>query len=490
MTPSIWDVAVIGAGLTGSALTIQLARRMPAGSRILLIGSPKEIGHGLAYGTTNPNHLLNVRAKRMSLDPEDDDQFVEWLAERPQCDEIPSRAALDEAYVSRSAYGDYVRSALLKAITNAKRRLILTVIEGTAVSLRPDERGFAIRLASGERFRAASAALCLGHAPGRFPISVNAIDAAAKERLIADPWGDYRLNRIAADASVLFVGTGLTMIDQVLTLHRAGHTGPMTAVSRHGLLPAAHADTRAEPRRPEIAEGERGLGRLFRSVVGAARREEAGGGDWRAVIDGLRPITQTLWQGLSPADRRRFGRHLAALWSTHRHRMAPAVAGTIERLRSEGRLAVRAARLIAIRQRVERPIAVLQARSTSTIEVKPFDWIVNCSGVGGFAATAEQPLIAELLTQGIVRPDPLRLGLDVTPACALVGREGAPSSRLLALGPLTAGRFFEITAVPDIKHQCAEIAEALAGIAASRGRPTGLMPARVAAGGRKAPFGR
>ena len=46
-----YDVAVIGAGFTGSALAVQLAEAMPAGSKILLLGAPKATAKGVAYGT-------------------------------------------------------------------------------------------------------------------------------------------------------------------------------------------------------------------------------------------------------------------------------------------------------------------------------------------------------------------------------------------------------------------------------------------------------
>ena len=40
----------------------------------------------------------------------------------------------------------------------------------------------------------------------------------------------------------LLVGTGLSMIDTVLTLHHQGHAGKIYAVSRHGLLPLSHSE--------------------------------------------------------------------------------------------------------------------------------------------------------------------------------------------------------------------------------------------------------
>ena len=67
--------------------------------------------------------------------------------------------------------------------------------------------------------------------------------------------------------------------------------------------------------------------------------------------------------------------------------------------------------------------------------------------------------IRSLLRDGVVRPDPLRLGLDVTGNCALLNRDGAISRRLFAVGPVTKGTFWEMTAVPDIRRQTEKLAE-------------------------------
>jgi uncharacterized NAD(P)/FAD-binding protein YdhS len=69
-----------------------------------------------------------------------------------------------------------------------------------------------------------------------------------------------------------------------------------------------------------------------------------------------------------------------------------------------------------------------------------------------------------MLAEGIVRPDPLRLGLDVTPSCALLRQDGAISRRLFAVGPVTKGSFWEMTAVPDIRRQCEFLAQHMASL--------------------------
>src|SRR5712692_635164 len=113
MTAPAYDVLILGAGFTGTALAIQLARRLPAQSRVLLVGTPKATGRGLAYGTDNPEHLLNVRAERMSLFPDDPGHFVHWLEWREPG--RPARRGVADSYAPRLLYGRYVRDCLRRS---------------------------------------------------------------------------------------------------------------------------------------------------------------------------------------------------------------------------------------------------------------------------------------------------------------------------------------------------------------------------------------
>jgi uncharacterized NAD(P)/FAD-binding protein YdhS len=70
-------------------------------------------------------------------------------------------------------------------------------------------------------------------------------------------------------------------------------------------------------------------------------------------------------------------------------------------------------------------------------------------------------VLRSLFDQGLARPDRLRIGLDIGTDCALIGRDGVPSRRLFAIGPLTRAAYWEIIAIPDIRNQCAELAAQL-----------------------------
>jgi uncharacterized NAD(P)/FAD-binding protein YdhS len=87
--------------------------------------------------------------------------------------------------------------------------------------------------------------------------------------------------------------------------------------------------------------------------------------------------------------------------------------------------------------------------------------LIDCSGLNSDCTKLDQPLLKQLLETGLIRPDPLRLGVDVTDTGALIDRDGNASSDLLALGPITKGAFWEIIAVPDLRVACEAMAARL-----------------------------
>jgi uncharacterized NAD(P)/FAD-binding protein YdhS len=280
-------------------------------------------------------------------------------------------------------------------------------------------------------------------------------------------------------APVLLIGTGLTMVDTAISLLDRGHTGPIHALSRRGLLPRRHGTGAATA---AVALIERplpttvaGLTRLLREEVAEVARQ---GRDWRAVMDGLRPATQDIWQPMPLKERARFIRHLRPWWEVHRHRVSPAVSDRIEAAIARGQLASGAIRVRAMRVKSGSVLVTHRPRRAQADHSLQVERVINCSGPGCDYDRIADPLIRRLLDRGDIRPDPLRLGLDVSSVCALRNRQGEIWQRLYAVGPVTKPLFWEVTSVPDIRRQC----EALAGLLSARLAPilpseTGLAPA-------------
>ena len=446
------DVAVIGAGFAGVALAVRLLWTLPDGAQLLLVGTPGETGHGCAYGTELPDHLLNVRAGRMSVVSDEPYHFVSWLRQHGH-----GNADLEESYQPRPLYGTYLRDTLYKSSAAQRGRVRTEVHEGTVIDLERQAGGFAVQLGDGQRVKAKAVILATGNARGDFPFGVG--DAGdAIDFMIRDPFFDYRMKSIGTDTRVLLVGTGLTMVDQLLRLEANGHQKPVTAVSRHGLLPSAHPSRPRGVRQPELPVGA-SLAALLRSFIADSRQAIREGDDWQSVLDGIRPHLPRLWRGLSPADRARFFRHAEAFWSVHRHRMAPSIGTRVAAMQSEGRFTIRAGRVVGLRRARQGVTVALRPRGVTTIDLLSFDWMINCSGIRPRGARTD-PFIATLVGRGLARSAGLAGGIDVTLDSRVVGRGGVPEPGLFAAGPLTVGTFFEITAVPEIREQAARVAKA------------------------------
>ena len=67
-----------------------------------------------------------------------------------------------------------------------------------------------------------------------------------------------------------------------------------------------------------------------------------------------------------------------------------------------------------------------------------------------------------LSRDGLARPDPLGLGIDVDVQGRAIGRDGRASEKLFVAGPLARGTFGELMGVPDLARHARNIAESIA----------------------------
>lgn len=427
------DVVIIGGGFSGSMLAAQLARR---GVSSIIVEGRDRAGKGTAFSTPEAVHLLNVPAAKMSALPDQADHFAEAVAGE-------GYEATD--FVPRRRFGAY----LSEILGDARDSGLVSVIAGEAVEAEP---GWTVTLADGSEIKAGALALAQGNQP---PEPLRAAQGISSGLFVNDPWSDdgrAAVSRVAQDGGdVLIVGTGLTMVDVVLSLDAAGHQGRIVALSRRGLTPRAHAAHEPVPvEREEVPHGSvRGLWRWLRK-----RGAELG---WRGAVDSLRPHSHALWQSLDEEQQKRFLRHARPWWDVHRHRIAPEVAAVLKRLIGEGRLEIVAGRIKSMREGNRELVAGIQRRGTSETRERHFALGVNCTGPLGAIGRSEDGVLKNLFDAGLARPDWLGMGLDVDGKSRVTGAE-----RLWAVGPLTKGRFWEIVAVPDIRGQVADVAEDIA----------------------------
>jgi uncharacterized NAD(P)/FAD-binding protein YdhS len=263
------------------------------------------------------------------------------------------------------------------------------------------------------------------------------------------------------------------MVDCVQSIVHDGHRGPIVAMSRRGLLTKPHR--RVDPIRIEEVDVPFGVSitNLLRWLRRRIKAHVAGGGDWRSVIDGLRPYAQRLWRELPHASKRRFLEHARAWWDVHRHRMAPEVEARMTDALWHGRLTVMAAKLAGIEPNEAGAIVRYRRRGHDDMVSMQVGAVIDCTGIVRNPLASANPAIRSLFTHGLARVDPLHIGIETGADGAIIGNDGVPSPRLF--GPLTRAAFWEIIAIPDIRNQCAELADKLAQSTPLR-LPTGEAP--------------
>ena len=451
-SPSPVDIAIVGGGASGVLLAAQLVRKSRL--RVALIERDAHPGLGVAYSTHCLGHLLNVRASDMTALADEPDHFVQWLAR-------DDRGFGPADFVPRAIYGQYLQDLLADAVRRSDGRL--QVIGGNVVAIRHEKDGVELDIEDHAPLRARKAVLATGHRPP-------SRDCGA---YYGNPWRDEAIAGLAPDASILLIGTSLTMIDVLISLLEYGHKGPIVALSRRGLVPHHHPP--APIPTPDADTSDLFTGSLSQRTA-RFRAKLRAGLSWPGLMQLLRPHNNELWHGLDLDQRRRFLRHLRPWWDIHRHRVAPHIGEQIDAARTCGQLSIISGRIEIGRTTNDKVEVTLIRRGSTEREQRSFDRVVDCRGPRN-EVDVHVPLHAQLVKDGKLRPDPLNQGLDVAPDEALIGLDGTPSDRLFVLGPPTRGRYTEIVAIPDIRLQAADVAN---GLIAALQQPSGVVGAPAA----------
>ncbi|HTM77683.1 MAG TPA: FAD/NAD(P)-binding protein, partial [Devosia sp.] len=298
-------VTIIGGGASGVLLAAHLLRDPETDIRVTLIERRGQFGQGVAYSARSRDHLVNVPASGMSAFADDPDHFWRWLQSR----NYPAPQG-SWVFAPRRLYGAYLGDLLAEIGQSRPGRLV--VLSEEAVAVAQTKPGVETLLANGTSIVSDYAVLAVGHET-----------QPSRGKGLAVTVGSDRDTPLDRDAEVMILGSGLSMVDAWLSLAQAEHRGPILVVSRNGFLPKGHNNV--VPLDIDAADIPFGtsLSVLLAWFRTLAETTIAGGGDWRQVIDGLRPYNQRLWQSWSLHTKRQFLRHLRPWWNIHRHRLPP-----------------------------------------------------------------------------------------------------------------------------------------------------------------------
>ncbi len=237
------DFTIIGAGASGTAMLLQLARSLeknpsgaagdPRGWCVRVVERQEVLGPGFPHSPANtlPCHLINMCARDMGIVDGHPEDFQAWLDEhredlpagfpeyRPYL-EAPEYRQGPCTYVPRRIMGAYLAARFETSVSRLRRMGVrVELLSGWEVEdLREETEGIrmTLRRPGGTPTRELAterALLATGHW----------FDGAREDRFFPSPWPPQTLqSSIPPGARVGVIGTSLSALDTVLTLTADG----------------------------------------------------------------------------------------------------------------------------------------------------------------------------------------------------------------------------------------------------------------------------
>ena len=412
-------ILIVGGGASGVLCAVALLRSGVDPSQIDIVEPRELLGEGLAYQTRDPQHRLNVPTGQLSASEDLPDDFAKWC-------EAPGYS-----FMERGTYSTYLRERLGKGCNHIRA----FVTDLTEIS----DRSVTATFSRGASESYLFVVLAMGHGKARIPRFLQGVPESP--RIIRDVWDGAVLPE---SRTLLFFGTGLSFIDVALIHLSRDSRNTVIAISGSGNLPERHVLAPITPFSPTISDV---------STLSKLREYLTSAGDmWREAIDGLRPITETMWRGFTMEEKKDFLRTDGSWWSRRRHRIAPEVADQVEAKIESGRIKIIKGNVIKVDVHEDQVTVSLDDGTSHSGEYLAIT-------IGRDYALSD-PLTLNLLKVGKASRGPLGMGLSVEVATGLLQRmDGTFYPQIFAIGSLRSGDVFETTAIPEIRKQATAIAE-------------------------------
>ncbi|MEO7320376.1 MAG: FAD/NAD(P)-binding protein [Nitrosospira sp.] len=457
-SPPVKVIMIIGAGYSGTITAVNILRQnLGVQVRVILVDRNTRPGRGLAYRTWDDNFLLNVPAGNMSALTDDPNHFVKF------CQDIDP-AFNAGTFVSRRLYGDYLEFILRQETERSGETLLEEIhCEAIAVRQQSGDNAYQVDLADGRSLRSDQVVLAFGHFPPEDPVPVANVYETGT--YISNPWDSAALECIHGDTPVALLGAGLTALDVLFRLTSNNDTRKIYLISRRGLVPQPH---RSHPKAPVVAGFPTFLKNVpptvrayFRALRLQIKKNAAQGGDWRDVINALRPHTPEIWRCFSVAERQKFLSRVVPYWDIHRHRLAPAAHLRLSGMLKSGQVEAIAGYVQDYKMCGENVSIEIRERHTGRSRKLNVGRVVNCTGPNCNIAKITVPLIVQLKNEGYLKQDPNKLGFEVNDRYQVINNQGHPARNLFYVGPALKASYWEAIAIPELRVHTRYLAEIL-----------------------------
>ena len=459
------NVVIVGGGYTGTCAAIQVSRHAQLPVNISVVEKRDNVGQGVAYSATDPDHRLNAPDMAHFVTPEDQNALRHWFNEQGgSVFDAAADPGDDVLFIRRRDFGKFLAEQYANHQFKNPSGSKIAHIRDTVFDIERSDIGYRLRL---DQHKTLDADLVIVATNNERPATPAPLQPVADHpSFLGDPWDGTTMDSLLKSARLLLVGTSLTSADVIVSRLRQGHTGPITALSRRGLRSTRRAITPGTYAIPfwerittetSIFVNKHGPQRrvigLLRSLRDDIREAEANGLPWQAPFDDLRDSVWEIWPGLPLEEKRRFMRHLRIWYDIHRYRLPPQLERPIDYAVASGQLRYLTAHLDNS-QPDGKAIAV-SYRQGQIVKTASFDAVINCTGPDPRPDHTDNPFLKALVSRGLARPSPVGIGFDVDDDCALVGDCGDRDPRLRVFGPLTLGQFGDPQGTPFIlRHIC------------------------------------
>jgi uncharacterized NAD(P)/FAD-binding protein YdhS len=455
-------IGIIGGGFSGTLAAVQLIEQSVEPLEIILSNEKRSFNRGIAYGSYNDKHILNVISSKMSAFPAKPDHFLDWVMGREEFRE-QDRAIISHSFLSRNLYGEYLAELWKEALKLAASKMILvTVVHDRVVKMEPGEDTAVLRFKTNQPCTVDACVLATGNLLPRNPNIPNTVFYSSPN-YFRNPWEAKVIKGLRADLPVLIIGNGLTMVDTVIGLLESGFEGNICSISPHGfnILPHKHIGIKYSKLSAEVKTGA-SLLELVRLVNKHRKDLQKLGFSAEPVIDALRPYTQALWRGFTEQERGLFTIRLLHLWTVTRHRIPLHIHEKIRNLQKTDRIQTIAGRILNLSEFNHHVVVDYLDKESKEAKKISVSRVINCTGPQTNLFTLENEFLNECAVSGVVMQDALHLGIAANPSTfRVLDGEGREHPRLYTLGSNLKGELWESTAVGELRVQAEILANLL-----------------------------
>ena len=446
-------ITIIGAGLSGTLLTMNLFKQnsdKPVSVKWIDRNSGKDMGP--AY-STNETYLLNVPVELMGAFSDKPEHFLTWAQEKYD-------KTKKGDYLPRKLYKEYIQEMWREAWKSKPENTQFERIRDEVTDVEIQDNQIKVILKKTPDSVTDTIVFALGNALPKNPTVKNK-HVFNDKHYVQNPWHPELLNKIAKKDTVLFIGTGQTMVDLATGLHRRNHEGKMIAISRRGVLPMSQKNVEPYPSFYDEIKVYAEILPVFKTVRKHIKLAENKDIDPRAVIDSLRSHTSAIWMKFPPKEKKRFLRHIFRYWEIIRSRIPPVSEKIINELKEKGQLMILTGRVTDMFFNGKTMQTEYIERHSRREKTTQSDFVINCIGPTTDFEKIEHGLIKNLIDSETICCDPAHLGINALPEGNIITADNKPSDKMFTLGPTLKGIVWESLATPEIRVQAENLSQVL-----------------------------